>query len=106
MVLKITAEVFWSLNILEKKQKIVQILKSVCDPEIGVDIVKIGLIYDIVLDDFGVEIKLTFTSAACPMRDLILQEIYSNIKKEFPEIKIRLKVVWEPLWNQSFSEVY
>ncbi len=82
-------------------------LKNVIDPEIGLDIVNLGLIYNVDVLDSGktVAIDMTLTTPACPAGPQIIEqakrEVLSlkDVYKEIEDVKINL--VWTPFWNPS-----
>lgn len=74
-------------------------LQKVIDPEIGESIVDVGLIYGIELQDAAISIRMTMTSPACPMGEMILDEVHAELVHAFPEAEIDIEMVWEPVWN-------
>ncbi len=80
------------------KEEILKKLSEVEDPELGINIVDLGLIYDISIEGKNVKIKMTFTTPACPMINEMLNEIKEKLD-EFSDYDIELNVVFEPLWN-------
>ncbi|MEZ0245591.1 MAG: metal-sulfur cluster assembly factor [Methylophilaceae bacterium] len=74
-------------------------LQKVIDPEIGESIVDVGLIYGIELQDDAISIRMTMTSPACPMGEMILDEVHAELVHAFPEAEIDIEMVWEPVWN-------
>lgn len=87
---------------LELEEKVVQMLRTVFDPEIPVDIYSLGLIYRIDIDDdANLTIDMTMTAPNCPMADFIVDD--ARIKLESIEgIKsVRINVVFEPEWNKD-----
>lgn len=74
-------------------------LQKVIDPEIGESIVDVGLIYGIELQDDAISIRMTMTSPACPMGEMILDEVHAELVHAFPEAVIDIEMVWEPAWN-------
>lgn len=79
-----------------------QALKRVADPEIGANIVDLGLIYRLEYANRQLEIDMTMTSPACPMGDLIIDDIHAELERLLPaEIEIKLSVVWDPPWQPS-----
>jgi len=83
-----------------KEEQILDALREVYDPEIGVNIVDLGLIYTISSDAEGVFIELTMTSPACPLGDLIVRNMKKALWSAFPEIgEIDIELVWEPQWS-------
>ena len=74
-------------------------LKRVIDPEIGENIVDVGLIYGIAATNTDVSIRMTMTSPACPMGEMILDEVHAELLHAFPAAEIDIEMVWEPPWN-------
>lgn len=82
------------------KNKIFEHLEAVIDPELGIDIVNLGLIYEIHFTPKGeTQIDLTLTTMGCPLADLITDQIY-DVLKDIEEIKtVDVKLVWTPAWS-------
>ena len=79
-----------------------QALKRVSDPEIGANIVDLGLIYRLEYANGQLEIDMTMTSPACPMGDLIIDDIHAELERLLPaDIEVKLTVVWDPPWQPS-----
>jgi len=74
-------------------------LSKVIDPEIGENIVDVGLIYGIEATDTDVSIRMTMTSPACPMGEMILDEVHAELVHAFPNAEIDIEMVWEPVWS-------
>ena len=77
------------------------IRKNVFDPEIGLNVVDLGLIYDVqVADGTGVDIKMTLTSPGCPVGPQIIAGVQTYIKHAYPDLSaINVHIVWSPLWS-------
>lgn len=75
-------------------------LKQVYDPEIGINIVDLGLVYDADISDAGdVLVTMTLTSLGCPLGPVIVQEVQGALKA-LPDIgDIDVKLVWSPPWS-------
>jgi metal-sulfur cluster biosynthetic enzyme len=75
-------------------------LKNVYDPEIGINIVDLGLVYDVEVSDKGdVLVTMTLTSLGCPLGPVIVQEV-NNAMGELPELgEVDIKLVWSPPWS-------
>lgn len=82
------------------KDRILQGLETVIDPELGIDVVNLGLIYEIRFEDDGAtEIDMTLTTMGCPLVDLLTDQIHDAMK-EIPEVtKTEVKLVWQPAWT-------
>ena len=75
-------------------------LSRVVDPEVSMSIVDVGLVYGVTVDASMVHVRLTMTSAACPVIELIMDEAEAELDKVVPpELHIRLELVWEPPWS-------
>lgn len=74
-------------------------LTQVIDPEIGENIVDLGLVYDIVERDETVKITLTMTSAACPMGDMIIDDVMQALDKVLPDTATEVTLTWDPPWS-------
>lgn len=82
--------------------KIVEVIRTVFDPEIPVDIYELGLIYDIIVDaNRNVLVNMTLTSPACPSAQQLPAEVKFKVKN-LPEVTdARVEVVWEPAWGKE-----
>lgn len=86
---------------VDVKQKIIDVLKTIYDPEIPVNIWDMGLVYDIDISDNVVNIKMTFTSPTCPMMDDLLEQVKSNVQSVVEPMVLNVEIVWEPAWDLS-----
>jgi metal-sulfur cluster biosynthetic enzyme len=76
------------------------ILRRVSDPEVGINIVDLGLIYRIDIAPQEIRITMTMTSPACPMGDMIMDDIDAVLDAALPpDIKVAVDLVWEPPWS-------
>jgi metal-sulfur cluster biosynthetic enzyme len=82
------------------KDDVLEGLKNVYDPEIGINIVDLGLVYDADIAEQGdVLVTMTLTSMGCPLGPVIVQEV-NNALKDLPEIgSTDVKIVWTPPWS-------
>ena len=83
------------------KTHILESLEQVIDPELGIDIVNLGLIYEIRFDESTgeTEIDMTLTTMGCPLADLLTDQIYDAMS-DVPEVtKTEVKLVWYPAWT-------
>ncbi|MCI7118313.1 iron-sulfur cluster assembly protein [Prevotella sp.] len=84
------------------EEHIVDVLKTVYDPEIPVNIYDLGLIYKIdVADDGNVEIDMTFTAPSCPAADFILEDVRQKVDSLEGVKSSNVNLVFEPVWDQS-----
>lgn len=85
----------------ELQEKIVGGLRQIYDPEIPVNLFDLGLIYDIVVEPNGsVIVKMTLTNPACPMADLLVQQVQSTIQALPGVTSAKVELVWDPPWDQ------
>jgi metal-sulfur cluster biosynthetic enzyme len=83
------------------EEKIREELKKVIDPELGVNIVDLGLVYDVRFEGGETEIDLTLTSPGCPLAGVIDSEI-KKVLEGVPEIKkLTVELVWDPPWTKE-----
>lgn len=79
---------------------IVQALERVVDPEVAMNIVDVGLVYTVKVADQRVDVDLTMTSAACPVTDIIVDDVENELDRALPPgLKIHVELVWEPPWT-------
>jgi metal-sulfur cluster biosynthetic enzyme len=75
-------------------------LRSVLDPEIGVNIVDLGLIYQAGIEDQDIWIEMTMTTPTCPLHSVIERNIIKTLETKFPEAeRIKVELVWDPPWK-------
>ena len=75
-------------------------LKTVIDPELGINIVDLGLIYRSARTANGIDIALTMTTPACPLGEMMTEEIKLVLRDRFPELPdLRVEIVWDPPWS-------
>lgn len=79
---------------------LVAALERVVDPEVAMNIVDVGLVYGVVVKDGRVDVNVTMTSAACPVADVIVEDIEFQLDQSLPpDLKIHVELVWEPPWS-------
>ena len=84
------------------EERIVDVLKTVYDPEIPVNIYDLGLIYKIdVSDDGTVDIDMTFTAPTCPAADFIIEDVRTKVEAVNGVKSANVNMVFEPEWDKS-----
>ena len=83
------------------KEKIINEIKKIYDPEIPVNIYELGLIYKIEVKDNKVTIEMTLTSPNCPVAESLPKEVKDSILEIKEVSKVDLDLVWEPPWDKS-----
>jgi metal-sulfur cluster biosynthetic enzyme len=84
---------------LPTKEQIIDELKQVKDPELGIDIFALGLIYETKISEEGIDILMTLTSPFCPFGDKIVQDIEKRLVRLHPEV--RVEITFDPEWKPS-----
>ena len=78
------------------------VLKTVYDPEIPVDIYELGLIYDIAVEESGaVAVRMTLTSPMCPVAESLPPEVEEKVRGVAGVTDVKIDLVWEPPWTPS-----
>ena len=86
----------------ELRQPLTTALEKVVDPEVALNIVDVGLEYAVSVDHGRIDVDVTMTSAACPVADVIVQDIETELDRAMPpEYKIHVELVWDPPWDPS-----
>lgn len=84
------------------EERIVDVLKTVYDPEIPVNIYDLGMIYKIDVNDEGVvDMDMTFTAPSCPAADFILEDVRTKVESVEGIKTANINLVFEPAWDQS-----
>jgi len=90
------------INTNELGEKIVNILKTIYDPEIPVDIYELGLIYDVfVNEDYEVKILMTLTTPNCPVAESLPLEVEDKVKSLKPVKDAEVEITFDPPWTQE-----
>ncbi|MEH7122146.1 metal-sulfur cluster assembly factor [Bacillus sp. JJ1532] len=91
----------------EVKDSIMGALELVVDPELGVDIVNLGLVYDVKMDEEGkTTVDMTLTSMGCPLAGTIVENVKSALA-DIPEVKeTEVNIVWNPPWSKDRMSRY
>jgi metal-sulfur cluster biosynthetic enzyme len=92
----------------ELVDQIYEVLEDVVDPELGIDIVNLGLVYEVIVDDEKQAfIKMTMTSMGCPMAGQIMADARMKISMNIKELSnIQIDIVWNPPWGKDKMSRY
>jgi dihydrofolate reductase/metal-sulfur cluster biosynthetic enzyme len=89
------------------KDKILTALELVIDPELGIDIVNLGLIYEVKFESDGkTTIKMTLTTMGCPMADVLTDQIHEVLEELVEVHKVEVQLVWQPAWTTQRMSRY
>lgn len=89
------------------KDSIMGALEEVIDPELGIDIVNLGLVYDVTQEEEGkTEVKMTLTSMGCPLAPVIVDQVKAALA-DIPEVgEVDVNIVWSPPWSKDNMSRY
>ena len=80
-------------------------LRTIIDPEVGFNLVEMGLIYDVdVKEDCNIKVTMTLSTKACPLHQMITQWVEDAPKRIDEVNEVEVEVVWEPEWNISMAD--
>ncbi len=85
----------------ERQNQVYRKLIGVMDPELGLSIIKLGLVYDIAIADGAVTVTMTLTTPACPLGDLLTRDIHRALGGLPWVTSVDVKIVWEPRWTPA-----
>ena len=83
------------------EEKVLEALKKVYDPEIPINIVDLGLVYEVKVAGENVSVKMTMTAVGCPMHSTISRDARTHLLKMEGVKDVEVEVVWEPRWTQE-----
>ena len=84
------------------KEQIIAALRAVLDPEVGTNVIDLGLVYGIDLKDRNVRLEMTMTSPACPLSSYLQESAERAIRTRVPEtMAVEITMVWQPAWDPS-----
>tara|TARA_B100001121_G_scaffold268578_1_gene252605 strand:- start:5 stop:301 length:297 start_codon:yes stop_codon:yes gene_type:complete len=86
---------------MEVKQKIIEEIRKIYDPELPVNIYDLGLIYDIQVIDKKVKIKMTLTTPNCPVAESLPKEVKEGAMQVDGIDDVDLQLVWDPPWTKD-----
>lgn len=91
----------------DMKESMLGALENVIDPELGIDIVNLGLVYEVDLNEEGLAtVTMTLTSMGCPLGPVIVDQVRTALS-ELPEIKdSEVNIVWSPPWSKDNMSRY
>lgn len=81
------------------RERITAALREVIDPELGIDVVDLGLVYGVDIDGADVRVQLTMTTPACPLGDHIVNDAEARIEAVEGVASVSVELVWEPPWT-------
>ncbi len=87
------------------KEQVFDAVSTVIDPEVGFNLVEMGLIYDAVIEEScDTKVVMTLSTRACPLHQMITQWVREAVEKIEGVGSVEVDVVWEPEWNISMAD--
>jgi len=87
------------------KEKVFEAISTVIDPEVGFNLVEMGLIYDAKVDEeCHVHVIMTLSTQGCPLHQMIVQWVKEAVEKLEGVGEVEVEIVWEPAWNISMAD--
>jgi len=86
---------------MDLKNKVIDEIKKIYDPELPVNIYELGLIYDIKIQGDSAKVKMTLTTPNCPVAESLPKEVKNSIMQVDGIEKVDLDLVWDPPWDKS-----
>jgi metal-sulfur cluster biosynthetic enzyme len=78
-------------------------LREVLDPEIGLNVVDLGLVIEAHRSSEEIAVKLTLTSRACPLGEMVVADVRERIASTYPTVaRVNVDLVWDPIWSPDF----
>ena len=82
--------------------QVFEALREVIDPEIGVNVVDLGLVYSVNVQGKEVRIAMTMTTPACPLHEYISESAKTAIRRHLPDVeRVDVEIVWDPPWSPA-----
>jgi len=81
------------------EEQVMNTLRTVIDPEIGINIVDLGLVYDVIIEEAMITVTMTLTTPGCPMHGSITGWVENQVKALEPGYEVLVNLVWEPVWT-------
>lgn len=91
-------------NLSNKEQEILELIKNVIDPEVAINIVDLGLIYEVHYNENenSIHIVMTLSARGCPVGDTIIHHVKTIIENQYNDFNVEVELVWEPQWKPEF----
>ncbi len=74
-------------------------LSDVIDPELGINVVDLGLIYNILIEGNKISIDMTLTTPGCPLAAMLAGNVEQALREAFPDADVEVSLVWDPPWT-------
>jgi metal-sulfur cluster biosynthetic enzyme len=83
-------------------ERVQEALRHVLDPELGINVVDLGLVYDVGVEDGRVSIAMTMTTPACPLGETLTEQAEATVRQRVPGVtSVTVSLLWDPPWRPS-----
>lgn len=93
-----------NIGVLNFRARVIDLLRQVIDPELGINIIDMGLVYSVEISDMAKEIVvvMTLSTKGCPMGAAISGGVENILRSSFSDYSLLVDLVWEPAWSPEF----
>jgi len=81
------------------KEEVLDVLRTVIDPELGIDIVSLGFVYDVFIESSKIKLRMTLSSPGCPLAAYLFSMIEESIKSKFKGHSVEIDLTFDPPWS-------
>ncbi len=90
---------------MTNKEEVYKAISTVIDPEVGFNLVELGLIYDASVDENNrVKVTMTLSTRGCPLHQMMVQWVKDAVLRDTDASECEVEIVWEPEWNISMAD--
>lgn len=86
------------------KASVLAALRAVSDPELGLDIVSLGLVYDVSITSRSIAVRATLTTPGCPLADVIIRDMHHAVATHAPSHVVRVDLTFDPPWDPTMMD--
>ena len=90
-------------NLSNTEQNILNLIKTVIDPEVAINIVDLGLIYEVHFQEAEkkIQVIMTLSARGCPVGDTIIHHVKTVVENDYSDYEVQVDLVWEPQWTPN-----
>jgi metal-sulfur cluster biosynthetic enzyme len=90
-----------AVNPVHSEERVISALSEVLDPELGIDVVSLGLVYELHLIGDAITVQMTLTTPGCPLHDTIERDVRRRLERLDGVRSVDVQMVWDPPWHPS-----
>jgi metal-sulfur cluster biosynthetic enzyme len=83
------------------EKEVYEALRECYDPEIPINVVDLGLIYGVTIDESSIRVEMTMTTPHCPMADFLVEDVKSKLRELDSAKSVQVQLVWDPPWSME-----